>query len=49
MLKKLMKSLNLNLTWKITNKLQSKGIGSLFLKKIISKYKEDRKKINYTI
>ncbi len=45
--KKVNESLNLNLI-AVTNKLQSKGIGSLFLKKIISKYKED-KKINYTI
>ena len=45
--KKVNESLNLNLI-AVTKKLQSKGIGSLFLKKIISKYKED-KKINYTI
>ena len=45
--KKVNESLNLNLI-AVTNKLQSKGIGSFFLKKIISKYKED-KKINYTI
>ena len=45
--KKIYKSLNLNLI-AVTNKLQSKRIGSSFLEKIISEYKKD-KKINFII
>ena len=45
--KKIYESLNLNLI-AVTNKLQSKRIGSSFLKKIISEYKKD-KKINFMI
>ena len=45
--KKIYKSLNLNLI-AVTNKLQSKRIGSSFLEKIISEYKKD-KKINFMI
>ncbi len=43
--KKIYESLNLNLI-AVTNKLQSKRIGSSFLEKIISEYKKD-KKINF--
>ena len=43
--KKIYESLNLNLI-AVTNKLQSKRIGSSFLGKIISEYKKD-KKINF--
>lgn len=45
--KKIYESLNLNLI-AVTNKLQSKRIGSSFLEKIISEYKKD-KKINFMI
>lgn len=45
--KKISESLNLNLI-AVTNKLQSKRIGSSFLEKIISEYKKD-KKINFMI
>jgi len=45
--KKICESLNLNLI-AVTNKLQSKRIGSSFLEKIISEYKKD-KKINFMI